>query len=270
MFSLLLGAATFVALPAFAGEPTEADRKEAKRLYAEARKLKADGKLDEAVERYRRAHELAPTPVTRLDLARALAEQSKLLEARGLVQSVPDMAVTKTETLKSKQARLEADSLARELTARIPTVALKGIADGQEVAIDGKPMSKELLSAPIALDPGPHVATVRVGEKTAETPFALNEREAKSIDLLLPPVEKPIDPPVEPPKKVDPPLEKPRPDPDPRPEKLEERSLSPAVPVLLSVGGATLLAGAISGGIALSQAGDLKDACAPSGSCPLS
>lgn len=269
LVSLLFAASAFVTLPAFAGEPTAADRKEAKRLYAEARKLRADGKLDEAVDRFRRAHELAPTPVTRLDLARVLAEQAKLLDAHALVLSIPTMPVTATETAKSKEARRDAETLAKELSQRIPTATFVVPEGGQEVAIDGKPLSKELLSAPVALDPGDHMAVVRVGERTAETPFTLAERETKSVPLAAPPPD-PVKPPPEIPKEQ--PL-KPivKPDPNARVDKwLEQKSrpLTPAVPVLLSVGGASLLAGAISGGVALSQAGDLKTACFGNGACP--
>lgn len=265
MFGLLLAAASLVALPVVAGEPTAADRKEAKRLYAEARKLRGEGKLDEAVDRFRRAHDLAPTPVTRLDLARGLAEQSKLVEARALALSIPAMPVTATETEKSKQARKEAEQLAKELGERIPSVTFIVPAEaGQEVAIDGKPVSKELLSAAMAFDPGDHVGVVRVGEKTAETPFKLAERETKSLTLAAPAPDEPVKaPPKDEPSKVDP---KPAPKPKPNARvdewlRQKDRPLTPAVPVLLSVGGVSLLAGAISGGVALSQAGDLKLAC---------
>jgi hypothetical protein len=267
----LLGAASLVAAPVFAGEPTAADRKEAKRLYAEARKLRGEGKLDEAVERFRQAAELAPTPVTRLDLARGLAEQSKLVEARALALSIPAMPVTATETEKSKQSRREAEALGKELGERIPSVTLVLEPQaGQEVAIDGKPVSKELLSAAIALDPGDHVAVVRVGEKTAETPFKLVERETKSVTLVAPAPDEPVKPLPLPPK-ADPPKPIPKPNPNARAEerhKQKQRPLTPAVPVLLSVGGASLLAGVISGGVALSQAADLKLACFESGACP--
>ncbi len=271
---LLLAMASLVTLPAYGGEPSAADRKEAKRLYTEARKLKAEGKLDEAVLSFRRAHELAPTPVTRLDLARALVDQKKLVEARDLVQSISAMPVTATETEKSKQSRKEAEKLATELGERIPSVTLLlASSDGQEVAIDGKSLSKELLSAPVLLDPGDHLATVRVGEKTAETRFALVERESKSVPLTAPAPEPLPDPPKPDPPKPDPPkLDPPKPKPDPNDRAGErvgqkQRPLTPAVPVLLSVGGASLLAGAISGGIALSQAADLETAC-PGRGCP--
>jgi hypothetical protein len=269
---VLLAAAAFVALPAFAGEPTAADRKEAKRLYAEARKLKADGKLDQAVDSFRRAHDLAPTPVTRLDLARVLVEQAKLLEARDLAQSVPAMPITATETEKSKQSRKEAAALAKELDERIPTVTFAPAPDAaQEVAIDGKVVSKELLTGAVALDPGDHIAVLSMGEKKAETPFKLAERERKTVDLAVPPPEKAVEPVPEPLKPVKP-AEKPRKAPNARAEEWLRRKnepLTPAVPVLLSVGGALIVAGAISGGVALSQADELLLICGDD-SCPRS
>lgn len=251
---------------------TANDRAEAKRLYTEARKLLADGKPSESVALFRKAHELAPTPVTRLELARVLATQGSLLEARTLAKSVSELPVTKTETSKSKAARKDAVLFASELESKIPKVRLTFVGEQpaeQRVTVDGKAVSQELLSAALELDPGDHTVVVRLGTDQAETKFKLNEGETRELTVTAvqapppplppPPVETAPPPPVETPMiPVSPPPVLPPPVIQPTPPA--ER-LTLAVPVLLSIGGASLLGGGIAGAIAMGQASTLKEAC---------
>lgn len=265
-----LGLALAVAAPVFAAEPSATEREEAKKSYADARKARADGKLAEALTLFRRAHELAPTAVTRLDLARALVDQSQLIAARDLARTIPAMPVTATETAKSKQSRQEAATLVTELDERIPRVTFEMDRQGeQEVAVDGITLSKELLTSAVEVEPGEHVVVVRLGAESVETRFSIAEREKKNVKLTSPA------PPVEPPPAEPPPSDPTTPPAIPAEPPLDEKpaaenaSLTPAVPILLSVGGGALLAGTISGAIALSQAGPLKAAC-DENECPVS
>lgn len=262
----LLALACLMATAAAAGQPTPAEREEAKRAYAEARKLTKAGKHAEALERYRRAHDLAPTPVTRLDLARALAGQGQLLDAQALALSTAEMPVTATETQKSKTARKEAADLATELAARIPRVVVvlvdpaagaAGVGE-PEVAVDGKPLSKELLGKELPVDPGDHLATARSGDRTVSQPFSVVESGRLNVELALP--APPPEPPPPPVALVEPPKPKPKPVLVP-PAKENEEGVHPAVPVLFAAGGAGLVLGVVTGAIAWSQAGDLQDGC---------
>ncbi|MBL9021364.1 MAG: hypothetical protein JNL21_04160 [Myxococcales bacterium] len=260
--------------PAWAGEPSPRDRDEAKRAYAEARKLTKEGKHAEALEKYRLAHDLAPTPVTRLDLARALAGQGKLLDAQALALSTAEMPVTATETQKSKTARKDAAELATALAARIPRVVVTLVdpasgtagAAEPEVAVDGKPVSKELLGKELPVDPGDHVATARSGERATSSTFSILEGVRQNVELALPAPPEPEPPPIVPPfERPDPPPSKvvlPPPTTEP-----EEEGVHPVVPVLFTAGGVGLLLGVVTGSIAWSQAGDLQDGC-PNNRCP--
>ena len=94
MFRALAMCAGFLlATPvAYAAQPTPQERSEAKRLYAEAHKLQKAGDLTGAIKGFERAHELAPTPVTRLDLARALVGVGSLVRALAPASSITEMA----------------------------------------------------------------------------------------------------------------------------------------------------------------------------------
>lgn len=261
---------------AFAGDPTAREREEAKRAYTEARTLVKEGKLLEALEKFRRAHELAPTPVTRLELARALAGQGKLLEARELARATSGMPVTATETQKSKDARRDAGAFVIALDARIPTLVVtlppeaSANPGGTEVAVDGKPLSKELLGTELPLDPGDHTLTTRIGDRTAERVERFAESERRTVMAPLPP-------PVEPPISVIPPSPQqvvsapPTPKAEVAPSNpqppVDDDGVHPFVPVMFTIAGVSLLTGTITGSIALSQASDLEKNC-PRDLCP--
>ena len=188
--------------------------------------------------------------------------------------------MTKTETSKSKAARKDAVRFASELESKIPRVRLTFVSEQpaeQEVTVDGKAVSKQLLSTALELDPGDHTVVVRLGTEQAETKFKLNEGETRELTVTAvqvpppplppppvetapPPVETPLvpvlPPPVLPPPALPPPAVQPLP---------AAEGLTVAVPLLLSIGGASLLAGGIAGAIAMGQASSLIEACTEGG-----
>jgi hypothetical protein len=267
-FGLCLVAALVGAIaPAFAQ-----DRAEAKRLYAEGKQLRLEGKLVEATDRLRRAHDLAPTPVTRLELARALEARRKLVEAHALLSTIPSMPFTPTETQKGRLARDEARSLAAAIAPRIPKaifVVVRATAE-TEVAIDGQPLGKELLSGEVPLDPGDHKASARQRERVVEQAFTLAEGDRRTLELKLPEPEPQRVPPA-PPVLVEAPLAAPakRPVEPPRIASAApaKHRLTPVVPAALAIAGIGIVAGAVTGSIALAQAGKLHDGCT-NGLCP--
>lgn len=250
---------------AFAGEAE--DREEAKRLYAEARKLRAAGDADAALDRFRRAHELAPTPVTRLELAKELESRRKLVEAHALATSVAALPVTATETSKSRVARREALAFAASLEPRIATVNLvvEPASAEVEVVLDGASLDLGKRSAPIRIDPGEHRVFARRDAQIVEVPFALVEGESRSVELRLP---EPVVEPPPAPLPVPPPVAPTLPPPAPRvvapttaPEERGGTDFGPLVPLTLTVAGLSIATGIVTGSIALSQASTLEARC---------
>lgn len=274
---LLSVVTTTTSLGARAGQgapaPTAAEREEAKRLYTEGRKLAADGKMADAIDRFRRAHDLAPTPVTRLELAKTLLSQGLLLEAHGLLVTVPALPVTKTETQKSTLAREEAKTLAPTVAAKIPRLTIEVTPAGeQEVTVDGKAVSKELLGD-LGVDPGEHTVVAKRGALETKTTVTVAEGDKRTVTLAFV-VEAPPDPlPLPEEHRTPPPLGLPpedkvgSPPPEPKPEEPAPEGITPVVPIAFGTAGVGLLTGLITGSIALSQAGDLKDQC-KGGFCP--
>ncbi|MDI3286046.1 hypothetical protein [Polyangium sp. 15x6] len=269
--------ASLVAAPArvYAGDPA-ADRDEAKRLYVEAKRLRTQGKRAEALERFRQAHELAPTPVLRLELARMLEGEAKLVEAHRLLASIEEMPVSPTETQKGKDARAEARTLAASVGARIPkvTISVAPSSQGAQVLLDGAPLPSDTLGAEIPLDPGEHRVSLVRGDVTAEKTITLAEGERVPVELRAP---DPAPPPAPAPSASVPvptttttaPAAAPLPL-APRPtlaEPAPRRALTPWVPVSFAAGGLALAAGLVTGGLAMSQVDRLERGC-PSNACP--
>lgn len=280
---LATGAVALVAPPASAQAPTPvaappadpqrpssaADKAEAQRLYVEAKALRDRGDRAAALDRFRRSHDLAPTPVTRLELARMLVVVGRLVEAHRLADAVASLPVTPTETAKGRKAREDAAALSLDLAPRIPRVTLAVTPPGAdaEVRVDGAPVSKELLAGEQDVDPGEHVVVARVDERTVERRFTVAEGERLTVELPIPP------PPAPPPSPAPPPVAAPAPaavapEASPAPAVVEDDPLSPAVPFAFTVAGVALATGITTGAIALVQAGDLKDGRCPGGRCP--
>ena len=250
------------------------DRAEAQAAYVEARKLRAEGKRAEAIEKFRRAHVLAPTPVTRLELARELEGAGQLVEAGALAASVPALPVTATETAKSKEARRDAVAFSDAIARRIPKVTVTPTPAGAEtvVTIDGKPVSNDLLSGEIALDPGAHRFQGRRGDLVAEASVTLAEGERQTVQLRFP--EAAATPPPVAPAPIAPAVASAPPQAPPHalvrldePEP-DRAGITPLVPIAFGLAGAALITGTITGALAVDQASRLEDACTPDGRCP--
>ncbi|NUP14296.1 MAG: hypothetical protein HOW73_50335 [Polyangiaceae bacterium] len=252
--------------------PTAETRAEAKRAYTEAKRLQKQGKDAEALAQFQRAHDLVPTPVTRLDLARALASAGRLVEAHALASTVGDLPTTQTETQKSKVARDDAKAFAIELAARRPKITFSIVpsSTAPEVAVDGKPVSKELLTGELPLDPGDHKVTARANDQTVEVDVSLRESESKQVELKLSPPAPVVEPkPAQPidasaPQKGEAPGPRAPAAPKPAPK---DDGITPVVPVAFATSGVALVLGTITGAVALSQVGDLEEGC-PDKRCP--
>lgn len=243
-----------VASVATAAAQSDADKDAARILFTEAKELREAGKLDQALDRFKRAHELAPTPITTLELGRTHAMLGHLVEARRLYRAIEALEVKPGESAKTTAAREEGKQLAAKLDARIPTVVVKvtSLDPVDAVTLDGKAIEPGSVGAPLAIDPGKHTVVVRTKREgapatTAEFTVAEGEKD-RVVDVKVAAPEKPpgpIDPPKPPPPK----------------------GPSPWLVGSAVVGGVGLLVGVGAGFVTLLKASTLKEAC-PLGQCP--
>jgi hypothetical protein len=184
----------------------------------------------------------------------------KLVEARDVLLRVTRFPAAPDEPEVYTAARKEARKLADELTPRIPSlrIEIEGVDDDATLAVTvgGVVVPPSTLKFPRSVSPGDHEVVARApGYKPARAVVHIEEREQKTVELRL---EK--DPNYEP---VEPrPGFKPPPGgqdggvpPEPGPE------LSPLVWVGIAVAGVGVVAGAITGGIALNNSNNIEDGC---------
>jgi hypothetical protein len=187
-------ASIFLALPivlvaslARADEPNAADRETARIAFADGNKLRDEGNVRGALEKYKAAYVLAPTPVTALEVGRAESDLGLLVEAREVLLRVESMPA-RSESPKAQAARAEAAMMAAKLASRAPKVTLRvtGPVDTASITIDGVPIPREALSVARVVNPGRHVALAMVSGRATQQTFELREGESREVTLELP------------------------------------------------------------------------------------
>jgi hypothetical protein len=176
-----------VAASARADDANAGDRETARIAFADGNKLRDEGNVRGALEKYKAAFALAPTPVTALEVGRAESDLGRLVEARETLLRVESMP-SRNESPKSQAARAEAAAIAAKLVSRIPKVTLHvyGPVDTASITIDGVAIAREALTVARVVNPGRHVALAIVGGHTAQQIFEVREGEMREVTLDLP------------------------------------------------------------------------------------
>lgn len=209
-----------------AASPTD-PKEMARRLGEQALDAHAHGRFAEAFERFETAEKIAHSPVLVLWMARSKRALGELVAARALYDRVATEELPADASAKWQSARDDARAELALLDKKIPhlRVELSGAPPRTSLEIDGR---AAVAAEDVALDPGDHTVT-------ATPPGAARIR--RSVHLAE----------------------------GDRPRTLTLRfgrsgSLVPGG-VTLGVGLASLAAGAVTGGVALSLAASVKDHC---------
>lgn len=226
-----------------------ADLETARELIVKGRELRDKGDLPGALEKLRAAHTLAHTPITGIELARTHVALKQPLEARDVCLGIGRMPVTREETARSKEARDEAAKIAEEMRPKIASITVKVKAPADRTVV----VKVDDVVVPVAglegrkVNPGKHVVTARIDEGT-EARVTLDVPEGGAKEIALEPevpkavAKRPDDGPIVP-----------KPD-----EWVEEKHLSPLVPIGFAVGAAGVAVGSVAGILAISKKADLS------------
>lgn len=135
----------------------------------------------DAVELFQRSFELSPRPLTMMNLAGALAQTDRLVEAAEAYRSFLTMSRTGTAARLSD----EAEAQLRELEGRIPRVRLRvlGMQETDIVRLDEYDVSPAAIDLPLPVDPGAHTVTLVRGDAERSIPFTSAEGVAQEIVL---------------------------------------------------------------------------------------
>jgi hypothetical protein len=268
---LLTFSLALLAPAAAAAEPTQAELKEARELFARAEKEERAGDWAAALEHLRRVAQIKVTPGIRFHLG--LAEEKTGL----LVTALADYALAEKQATDEKNREVLAalrEPIAA-LQARVPRLVVKVPPDvkGIEVALDGKTLAPGLYAAEMPVDPKAHTVEARApGKKTFARTINAQERDTVTVEVVLEDEAKPgvvaPPPPVTKPPPVSPPPEVVKPPPAAKPAHTEGPSDSKAGAVLATIGAVALIGGGVGAYfMADSEASDARDKCKTMTSC---
>ncbi|TKD01822.1 hypothetical protein [Polyangium fumosum] len=245
----LLGVTTIVAADAVAYAQSKTERDMARALMDEG-----DAKVEKkdfagALRAYRAAHAIMGVPSTGIEVARTEEKLGHLVEAHKAALEVANMPVKPGEPKPFTDAREAAKQLAAQIESRIPrlTVVVRGVPESApvEVKIDGALLPSEAARAAQPVNPGKHeVSAAATGLPPVSKEIEIAEAQRLQVTLALGDAAASDDG-----------------------SGNAGRRLSPLVYVGFGVGGAGLIAGAVTGGLSLSRAGTVKELC-PAGTCP--
>lgn len=207
--------------------------------------LLQEGKVDDAIELLERARTIYSAPTISLYLARAYERKGALLRAREVYREIAAQDLGNKPPKEFVQAKRDAASEEAKLSPEVPTlevVLLPGFVEPVEVTIDGavvKPGKTDV-------DPGERrvVAVGADGRRDVQVVSAVRGKSLR-IELKAPMLNQQ------------------------GPGQPADSGISPLMAggiSLLAIGGAGLIAGAVTGGLAVDRADQFHDAC-PSEPC---
>ena len=243
---------TTCATGAFAQQDEAATRSAGRKLAQDGVALLQQGKAEQASEKLEKAYQLLPVPSVALWSGRALVARGNWVEASERYVEASRLTGFKGDQQVQLQAQQDAARELESLTPRIPTLVIAvvlGQAERPVVTLDGKPVPTALLGEEQPVNPGTHQINVTLGTKQVSRQVTLAEAEKKHESITL-------DEPASQASSATPP-------PGATPERDEGAKHSGMQRTLgfvaLAAGGAGLIVGGVSGGLALGKHSALQD-----------
>jgi hypothetical protein len=175
--------------PVLLTQLSEADRERARGLMDAGDAKMAAGDAAGALSAYRAADEIVRVPTTGIEVGRAQHALGLWVEARDTWVQVSRYPKTRNEPAPFTQARLEAEGLAIDLAARIPTLILvlqSPPPKGLEVSLDARQLSPALLGVPLRVNPGAHrLRASAPGYASREVRVVAAEKTERRVELFL-------------------------------------------------------------------------------------
>ncbi|HET6338506.1 MAG TPA: PEGA domain-containing protein [Polyangiales bacterium] len=157
-------ACAFALLPRTAvAQATTAERETSRSLMDEGDSFREAGDLHRALERYRAADAIMHVPTTGLEVARAQAQLNHLVDATTTAIEVANSAPGPNDPPLFTHARTAAQAMVEALRPRVPSLTLKVEPIGviYELRLDSALVPEGAHGLPYKLDPGEHVVLVQ-------------------------------------------------------------------------------------------------------------
>ncbi len=258
---LALGGALVMTLasparPAYA-EPNATEKDTARQLMADGRTKRDSKDLKGALKSFEAADAIMRVPSTGWEVARTQEMLGLWIEARDNALRVLRIPEARGEPPAFQDARTKAQALFDNLETRIPVVSVtvKGAPEGATltVTINAISLPGAALAAPIRLNPGHHVISVKTDAAAGSQEIDVVEKDKKDITITLAPTS--TAPPPTPTETETPPEAPPPPPPEPK------HTMRTVAFVGFGVGGVGLIAGVVTGVLTLSAKSSALNGC---------
>jgi hypothetical protein len=249
-------ASALLLVPSLAfADPTPADRALATELFERGRALLAEGKTTEACAQFGESQRLDPSPGTLLNLANCHEQEGKTATAWSEFNEALAVAERSGQADRVAFAKRHIDALVPRLARLVIVIPPELDAPDLEIARDGSPLAHVVVGTEMPIDPGSHAIVVkRRGFEPWTTTVTIGDGERNEI-LVGPLVAEPAPAPEPVPVVMPPPAP---------PPSTERPSRSPLVPIVLAgVGALGLVAGGVSGIVAIDANTRSDHRCAP-------
>lgn len=179
---LVLVVALLLAPATLARAQSASEQALARDQFREGVRAAREQRWPDAVDAFQRSLELSPRPMTIMNLAGALAQVGRLVEAAEAYR----MFLSEAQTGAAARVRPEAESQLATLEARIPHVRLQihGRLDSDTVTLDEYQLSAAAVGSPLPVDPGSHTLTIaRDGLEPRAVTFTAEEGVQSEVVL---------------------------------------------------------------------------------------
>jgi hypothetical protein len=281
--AMLAAAPLMLGVPsAWGQQPDDQTRAAARTLASEGDAAWDQGDYTLAHDRFKRAYALVKAPPLALREAECLVKMGKLLEASERYAAITNTPLDAKAPDVFKEAVAKARTDGDALRARLPQLELAVEGEGTEgskILVDGKDVPRALWGVKLPLNPGKHVVELVRGDRRASQELEIAEGEVKRAVLRFKKAEASAPPPPPPkPRPVTPVTETASPNPapvqqtapPPGAEKSGGSTASTLGWVAIALGGAGLVVGGATAGVASGKQKDLDSAGCSGTKCPAS
>jgi hypothetical protein len=239
----------------------------ARDLARQGDELMARGDCVGALDRFGRAYAIVPAPTISILEARCLVKLGRFGEAADKYEQTQRTRLHAASPKPFWVAVGDAERELKALRARIPRlrISVSGVpanATDLRVELDGAIVPPSLLGVEQPVNPGDHVVTATRGKDVKRASVALGAGEARVVELQFEPTAQLEPAPIAPPPAAPPPAA-PAPHAHFDSASTSQRTWGWS---LLGVGAAGIVAGGVTGAIALDKKSTLDEVCTPA--CP--
>jgi hypothetical protein len=228
------------------------ERETARQLMQDGFARQARGDHAAALESFQRADAIMHAPTTGLEVGRSLAKLGKIVEARDVLRRVARLPDQAEDPAVYRAAKKEASTLATDLADKLASLRIVPSDREAQISVDGSVISPALRGVDLKVNPGEHVVAARGRAAPAEVRVTVGPGEVRQVALSVPAA--PDEPPSGPRRET--------------PEADSSSGLRRAAWIGLAGGAAALVAGAVTGGFALSRKNDAAAFCRGSDCLP--